>query len=75
MSKVVRFHKATIEPLTSVHVEDVIIQVILTDGNPDHASQGVRMADLLLESLPGGTVMALRDRLSEYIHTYNGGEE
>lgn len=75
--RVWNFHKQTWPGMA--YREGLVLKVVLElkDGDPlpDFKSQGARVADLLLDALPGETVIALRDRLSERIQTIlNGGE-
>tara|TARA_R110000803_G_scaffold82941_2_gene149112 strand:- start:2418 stop:2651 length:234 start_codon:yes stop_codon:yes gene_type:complete len=76
--QVFKFHKQTWPGMA--YREGLVLQVVLEleDGDPlpDFKSQGERVADLLLGALPGETVIALRDRLSEHIQTIlPGGEQ
>ena len=69
--RVWNFHKQTWPGMA--YREGLVLKVVLElkDGDPlpDFESQGARVADLLLGALPGETVIALRDRLSEHIQT------
>jgi len=67
---VVRFHRA-FTGMTSF-ASPLTVRVELTEGHEsaDYGSQGKRLAGLLVDALPGQTLIALSDALAQRVSEY-----